>query len=688
MADFLNPLHQKKCKLSDVINIAFENGLIDRDEKRSIQDKLDNDVLTIGVIGQMKSGKSSFLNALIFDEEVLPVAVDTMTAALTVIQYGPKKVAEAVFYSKEEWDEICETASVDDEEVYGSAADIINSAKELMQRVKDNGLDVNRLLGTKCSTEKLSSLPDYVGKDSKYAPLIKLVNIYYPDETLKGVRIVDTPGFNDSVVSRENLTKQFLNEADVVLLVLYAGMAFNAIDYDILFRQIPQCGIGKILIAVNKYDVIYKKEDGEKAVENVTNYVSNCITTACNEMGRNTLTKILQDVDVIPISALMANIGHTRIALMNSSEKEDFNRLCETFSISTPEQLIEKSRIHVLEKQILSLIQKEKGKVLLDSVYSNILAKSNSISRSNSVIMASQQEIAKSLSKGKDALRSSICNLNAAQEQIREQIEALRSDLSRIVREKNASFANKLELALSNYRLKTHNIIDQWSYTQSYKDLESKMAETAIFFSQTVLPTELEIISTGIKRALKEQVGTFLISAQGILSVYLADMGIDIESEILRASKKIENLANDEIFVDFIINGKKKKFADYLKDTAFGFGFGLIGLSIRRGVKHSSYKKKMKDEIEAKINSFKVSDITASITKRVDKIGNDIEMIYLDELLNPIIEQYNSALEQQANISTQGEVCERKIKEASDKVKKEIAFMEKVKAIGFNVGEL
>ena len=50
--------------------------------------------LRIAVIGQMKSGKSSFLNAALFNQVVLPKAETPMTAALTSIVYGATSRAE------------------------------------------------------------------------------------------------------------------------------------------------------------------------------------------------------------------------------------------------------------------------------------------------------------------------------------------------------------------------------------------------------------------------------------------------------------------------------------------------------------------------------------------------------------------------------------------------------------------
>ena len=52
--------------------------------------KKNNSLLTIGIVGQMKVGKSSFLNAFLFKgEPVLPKAATPMTSGLTIIEKSP-----------------------------------------------------------------------------------------------------------------------------------------------------------------------------------------------------------------------------------------------------------------------------------------------------------------------------------------------------------------------------------------------------------------------------------------------------------------------------------------------------------------------------------------------------------------------------------------------------------------------
>ena len=86
------------------------------------------------------------------------------------------------------------------------------------------------------------------------------------------MEIVDTPGFNDPIVSREERTKDFLRRADAVLLMLYAGRPFDATDREIIFKNLSQCGIGKVVIGINKYDIPLQNGDTE---EEIRNYVTN-----------------------------------------------------------------------------------------------------------------------------------------------------------------------------------------------------------------------------------------------------------------------------------------------------------------------------------------------------------------------------------------------------------------------------
>ena len=126
-------LQQKKKRLATLASKAREFGWIDEAREKEILEKLNNDVLTIGVIGQMKCGKSTFLNAFVFEDDVLPSATTPMTAALSVITYGEEKKIVAEFYTQDEWAEQKMQAARSIDEVAGNTLEEskIKAAKEL-----------------------------------------------------------------------------------------------------------------------------------------------------------------------------------------------------------------------------------------------------------------------------------------------------------------------------------------------------------------------------------------------------------------------------------------------------------------------------------------------------------------------------------------------------------------------------
>ena len=66
----------------------------------------------IGIVGRVKAGKSSFLNALLFDgEPLLPKAATPMTAGLTRIVYAEKPYAKVVYYDPKDWSDIQKQAA-------------------------------------------------------------------------------------------------------------------------------------------------------------------------------------------------------------------------------------------------------------------------------------------------------------------------------------------------------------------------------------------------------------------------------------------------------------------------------------------------------------------------------------------------------------------------------------------------
>lgn len=242
----------------------------------------DNKVLKIGVVGQVKAGKSSFLNSLFFDgENVLPRASTPMTAGLTVLEYGEDNEFSVDYYNDREWSTFEGKAreydnaisdfkannpqvaqALNDEEIAKQLGlpDDAKSAKELVSNCSPAArAKVNMKADTKAFSDirdLQDILADYVGADGRFTSVVKSLTIHLNDERLKDLRIVDTPGVNDPIQSREYSTREFLRECHGVFLLSYSGRFFDSTDVNFLSGRIGSEGIGTVVLIASKFDSV------------------------------------------------------------------------------------------------------------------------------------------------------------------------------------------------------------------------------------------------------------------------------------------------------------------------------------------------------------------------------------------------------------------------------------------------
>lgn len=216
----------------------------------------ENRKLNIGVIGQVKAGKSSFLNTLLFGgKDILPKASTPKTAALTKMEYSDENIIQVEYYSEEEWEVLEDNAAVDLED------DIYTSARELVRMLRRNGFDPHPYLEMKLQKirfdtydDLIEHLNDYVGEDGKFTPIVKAVTLYLNKAEFRGLSIVDTPGLNDPIVSRTIRTKEFMEVCDVVFFLSQSGSFLDKSDWTLLSSQLPQKGVKRLVLIASKYD--------------------------------------------------------------------------------------------------------------------------------------------------------------------------------------------------------------------------------------------------------------------------------------------------------------------------------------------------------------------------------------------------------------------------------------------------
>ena len=214
-------------------------------------------LLSIGIMGQVKAGKSSFLNALLFSgKPVLPEAATPKTANLTKISYGEKYTLTVKYYSLEEWDSLCErAASIDNSVSAVVARELISMSERLSKEEITRCLTQNSDIFESTSLDGLQGMLNaYTGNDGDYTALVKSTEITLPDISLKGFEVVDTPGMNDPVQSRTQQTREYMSNCDVVFFLSRCSQFLDKSDYELLSNQLPNKGVKRLVLVGGQYD--------------------------------------------------------------------------------------------------------------------------------------------------------------------------------------------------------------------------------------------------------------------------------------------------------------------------------------------------------------------------------------------------------------------------------------------------
>lgn len=321
-----------------------------RDSKRELElgtgaelqaeiDKISNTerLMKIGIVGRVKAGKSSLLNAIVFDgKNILPKAATPMTAALIELQYGQSYGAEIEFFTPQDIENIKKEAQQYDRELESAIkAEIANAQEKFREKLKSKilpeaeteskarqkveremsksplaaskdqyariqacGINTADLQAKEITFDSLeilqSQLEDYVGADGRYMPLTKSVKISLPLESLQNVEIIDTPGVNDPVVSREERTRKILKECDVIFIVSPAGQFMSSEDMELMDRITQKNGIRELFVVASKVDSELHGSERDRAGGVMTKALDNLKNSLGTHLS-DTLQKLKAD---------------------------------------------------------------------------------------------------------------------------------------------------------------------------------------------------------------------------------------------------------------------------------------------------------------------------------------------------------------------------------------------------------
>ncbi|MDO7816560.1 dynamin family protein [Helicobacter pylori] len=318
--------------------------------------------LKVGIIGRVKAGKSSLLNALIFEGvEVLPKAATPMTASLTVLKYADTLSAEVEFYSpkdiaelKNEYERyVREFNRIVEEEVkkQKEKQSLSNRAKERVknlsnkfsknksdkeapkervlsdkeineraERIAKNELEKDtKLVSSYDQYEKMKKsgslntenldpriqanslqelnqkLLQFVGADGKFMPCTKAVQISLNNPNLKDLEVIDTPGVNDPIASREERTKALLKDCDVVFIVSPSNQFLTESDMSLFDRVSHKEGLQEIYFVASQADsAVLSMSEVEKSRQHLPTALENAQKALSSQLN-NIMGKLIEN---------------------------------------------------------------------------------------------------------------------------------------------------------------------------------------------------------------------------------------------------------------------------------------------------------------------------------------------------------------------------------------------------------
>ncbi|MCC9063605.1 dynamin family protein [Flavobacterium piscisymbiosum] len=647
-SNIFQDIQDKTNQLKKYVQHALDSNWINVEKFNEVIQKVENDKLTIGVIGQMKCGKSTFLNALIFQDEVLPAATTPMTASLCIITYGEEKSLDIEFFTTNEWDDLKYQASRSLEDVKSdeNLVSKIKAAKEIISKSITIEHEINSLLGTK-KKDDLANLIQYVGANGKYIAITKSVKIYYPLDYLKGVEIVDTPGFNDPVVSREERTKDFLSKADVVVMLLSAARPFDRSDKDIIYNKIRTIGMGKILIGVNKYDLSY--EQGETPNQ-IISYVKAELLKASEEFKNSFIGELVNEHAPLLIStnmALMSKLPISRIT-QNENLKHYYDKALGVFEISSQAEMFEKSLMKEFEKAVKDIILKSKDEILLNKAKNQI--KEIGSNRNDELVkeIGEVANVIKILETPNEELPELQKSAQKVKRRINRKIDNLEVDITEILLKNIKKVANETEDSLAASKKRCYRIIDDATAFSSEDAIYHKFnAEFESLDRKT--KRDFENFNDEINSSIKKEINNFLYEIKEIVDDYVEDF--DIKEYFGKIKKELlQDLVSIQI-VDLITkydNLTVKERDSLIKELGTAVLIGALAIPIMV-TDLFNFKSDLRELVSDNYSLFDLGRISLNVKGNGEELINNVKKMFLDDFINPIEQQIDDVINNTTN---------------------------------------
>ncbi|MEL6167784.1 MAG: dynamin family protein [Pseudomonadota bacterium] len=314
---------------------------------RRLQHQLRTVEPSVTMIGQVKAGKTSLVNAMLGWPQLLPADVNPWTSVVTSLHVSPRahpggNHASFRFFEEEEWSRLIERGGRIGELAGRAGAD--DELEKVTRQLEEMRLKSKRRLGDKfelllgqahnygyfdtdlieryvCLGDDFEDDTETAANQGRFADVTKSADLFLQrDGFPMDLCIRDTPGVNDTFMMREQITIRAIRESRICVVVLSAHQALSTVDLA-LIRLISNIPSREVIIFVNRIDEL---SDPSRQVPEIRESIRRTLKThhgptdaeilfGSAHWATNALSGSLEDLDEASSAALI-NWAETQMA--------------------------------------------------------------------------------------------------------------------------------------------------------------------------------------------------------------------------------------------------------------------------------------------------------------------------------------------------------------------------------------
>ena len=386
----------------------------------SFIDRCQSPEFHIAFVGTIKAGKSTLINALL-GRNLASTSVTPETAVLTKFRYSENSYVKIKFYNTEQWSQLWKSVTKSNAELFMKEYNALNG-----NSVKDQWVGHGEITKTVSDAELESEIEIWTSSKHVEHYFVREVEIGLPQFPYeqKNVVFVDTPGLNDAVAYRSNVTREYIDRANAVFTCVKSD-SLTGPELDTIYRVFANTSYNtdKVFIIGTQWDSLNNPaEDWKKQKAEWVKYL---VRESCYKSEQ------AAQRNIIHAAAYMMNLCREYDKL-SRDELKSIGSIGFKFDIMPNElnenldKLMEKSNIQAIHGKIEHEIIGKTQEYLMSDITENYKDICGEIRKYFSEIRATQKDILETSEQQADVI-------NARYEEEKDKLEKIREHQQQLV---------------------------------------------------------------------------------------------------------------------------------------------------------------------------------------------------------------------------------------------------------------